>query len=47
MRQWIEHPTHAQAKANQSRWLDGYRVVISKVPTEYGDGKAALSRAAL
>lgn len=47
MRQLIEHPTHAQAKANQSRWLDGYRVVISKVLKEYGDGKVAPSRAAL
>ena len=34
----IRHPAHQQAKAAQSRWLDGYRVVISQVLREYGDG---------
>ncbi|CAB3918120.1 hypothetical protein LMG3412_05127 [Achromobacter deleyi] len=33
----IRHPVHQQAKAAQSRWLDGYRVVISQVLREYGD----------
>lgn len=34
----IRHPVHQQAKAAQSRWLDGYRVVIAQVLREYGDG---------
>ena len=34
----IHHPAHQQAKAAQSRWLDGYRVVIAQVLREYGDG---------
>lgn len=37
--QLVKHPAHLEAKAKQSRWLDGYRVVISKVLREYGDGK--------
>lgn len=47
MRQLIEHPTHAEAKAKQARWLNGYRVVISKVLREYGDGKLAPFRTSL
>lgn len=34
----IRHPAHQRAKAAQSRWLDGYRVVIAQVLREYGDG---------
>jgi len=37
----IRHPAHLEAKARQSRWLDGYRVVIAKVLREYGDGRLA------
>ncbi len=37
--QLIRHPAHLEAKSKQGRWLDGYRVVISKVMREYGDGK--------
>jgi heme-degrading monooxygenase HmoA len=36
--QLIRHPAHLEAKSKQSRWLDGYRVVIAKVIREYGDG---------
>jgi heme-degrading monooxygenase HmoA len=36
--QLIKHPAHIEAKAKQSRWLDGYRVVIAQVLREYGDG---------
>ncbi|MGU7785274.1 antibiotic biosynthesis monooxygenase family protein [Burkholderia sp. PU8-34] len=36
--QLIRHPSHIEAKSNQARWLDGYRVVIAKVLREYGDG---------
>lgn len=31
-------PAHRQAKAAQSRWLDGYRAVIAQVLRKYGDG---------
>ncbi|WFC70620.1 antibiotic biosynthesis monooxygenase [Achromobacter denitrificans] len=34
----IRHPAHREAKAAQSRWLDGYRVVISQVLRQYGEG---------
>ncbi len=35
----MQHPTHLQAKANQSKWLNGYQVVISQVLHVYGDTK--------
>jgi heme-degrading monooxygenase HmoA len=35
----VKHPAHLEAKAQQARWLDGYRVVIAKVIREYGDGR--------
>lgn len=37
LRNLIEHPAHKEAKSKQARWLDGYRVVISKVLREYGN----------
>jgi heme-degrading monooxygenase HmoA len=37
--QLITHPVHVEAKAKQSRWLDGYRVIIARVIREYGDGR--------
>lgn len=37
--QLIRHPVHVEAKAKQSRWLDGYRVIIARVIREYGDGR--------
>ncbi|MFM0008542.1 antibiotic biosynthesis monooxygenase [Paraburkholderia dipogonis] len=37
--QLIRHPVHVEAKAKQSRWLDGYRVIIARVIREYGDGQ--------
>lgn len=39
LEQLIRHPTHIEAKAAQSKWLDGYQVVISQVLRSYGDGK--------
>jgi len=33
----IQHPVHQQAKAAQSNWLNGYRVIISEVLRTYGD----------
>jgi heme-degrading monooxygenase HmoA len=40
--QLIRHPVHAEAKARQARWLEGYRVVIARVVREYGDGRIAM-----
>lgn len=37
LRELMEHPTHLQAKAQQSRWLKGYAVTISQVLRTYGD----------
>jgi heme-degrading monooxygenase HmoA len=36
LHQLMTHPTHLLAKANQAKWLDGYRVVIAEVQREYG-----------
>ncbi len=41
LQQLITHPIHLEAKSKHARWLDGYRVVISKVMREYGDGGIA------
>jgi len=38
----INHPKHIEAKAAQSKWLDGYQVIISQVVRIYGDSKLAL-----
>lgn len=32
----MDDPVHLEAKQKQANWLDGYRVVISKVEREYG-----------
>jgi heme-degrading monooxygenase HmoA len=37
--QLVNHPTHLEAKSKQATWLEGYRVVISKVLRQYGDGR--------
>jgi len=37
----MHHPAHRQAKAEQSKWLNGYQVVISKVLRTYGDGRVS------
>lgn len=34
----VQHPAHLKAKAEQTRWLDGYQVIISEVIRTYGDG---------
>ena len=39
MQALMQHPTHLEAKASQSKWLDGYQVVISQVLRSYGDSK--------
>ena len=38
LQELIKHPKHLEAKAAQSRWLNGYQVVISQVIRAYGDG---------
>jgi heme-degrading monooxygenase HmoA len=35
----MSHPDHLKAKAAQSNWLEGYRVVISQVMRSYGSGE--------
>jgi heme-degrading monooxygenase HmoA len=37
----MKHPKHLEAKAAQSKWLNGYQVVISQVVRAYGDGLIA------
>ena len=37
LQQLVEHPRHLEAKAGQSNWLAGYKVVISQVIRTYGD----------
>ena len=33
----IKHPEHIKAKQLQSRWLNGYQVVVAQVMATYGD----------
>jgi len=35
----MQHPSHLEAKAGQSRWLDGYQVIVSQVLRSYGDAR--------
>ena len=35
----MDHPIHRQAKQSQSRWLNGYHVVIAEVIGANGNGK--------
>lgn len=35
----MRHPAHAKAKQLQSRWLNGYQIVIAQVTSTYGDGR--------
>ena len=39
LQELMQHPTHLQAKADQTKWLNGYQVVISQVLRTYGDAK--------
>ena len=38
LQELMNNPKHLEAKALQSKWLDGYQIVISKVIRAYGDG---------
>lgn len=31
-------PEHRDAKGHVRRWYDGYRVVVSEIKAQYGDG---------
>lgn len=35
----MAHPEHIKAKQLQSRWLNGYQIVIAQVTRTYGDGR--------
>jgi heme-degrading monooxygenase HmoA len=37
LQQLVQNPRHLEAKAGQSNWLAGYKVVISQVLRTYGD----------
>lgn len=41
LRALIQHPAHIVAKQQQSKWLNGYQVVIAEVVRVYGDGGIA------
>lgn len=32
-------PRHLEAKGQVERWYDGYRIVVSRITTTYGDGR--------
>jgi heme-degrading monooxygenase HmoA len=38
LQELMKSPKHLEAKAAQSKWLNGYQVVISQVIRAYGDG---------
>jgi len=38
LQELMKNPQHLEAKAAQSKWLNGYQVVISQVIRAYGDG---------
>jgi len=37
LQQLIKHPKHIEAKEKQSKWLNGYQVIIAQVVRAYGD----------
>lgn len=43
----MHHPAHLEAKAAESKWLDGYQVIISQVLRAYGDAKLGHPAAAI
>ena len=38
LQELMKNPKHLEAKAAQSKWLNGYQIVISQVIRAYGDG---------
>ena len=47
LQELMQHPTHLEAKAAQSRWLNGYQVIVSQVLRTYGDAKLKLPAVSL
>ncbi len=43
----MRDPRHVEAKKSQSKWLDGYQVVIAQVLHSYGDARLPHPTAAL
>jgi hypothetical protein len=39
VQQLARYPQHLTAKSQVDRWYKGYKIVISEVTGEYGDGK--------
>ena len=39
VRELASMAAHREAKAKQSRWYDGYQIVVSEVTSTYGDGR--------
>ena len=39
VKQLASYPIHISAKQKVDNWYNGYKVVISEVTSEYGDGK--------
>jgi len=39
VQQLARYPQHLTAKSQVERWYKGYKIVISEVTSEYGDGK--------
>ncbi len=39
VRELAAYPQHRQAKDENQRWYDGYRIVVSEVTASYGDGR--------
>ncbi len=37
LKELMSHPKHLEAKAAQSKWLNGYQVIISQVVRAYND----------
>jgi hypothetical protein len=37
----MTHPDHLEAKAQQSRWLNGFHIVVAEVVGSYGDRRIA------
>jgi len=39
VRELSQFPEHLTAKSRQAQWYDGYRIVVSEVVANYGDGR--------
>lgn len=39
VKQLARYPEHLSAKEQVNRWYNGYKIVVSEVTNQYGDGK--------